>query len=66
MATVETNLASPAHVAEHEHHEPDSFWRKYIFSEDHKTIAKQYLFSGIFIYFPPKIIQKTKNKLTSP
>lgn len=48
MATVETNLASPAHVAEHEHHEPDSFWRKYIFSEDHKTIAKQYLFSGIF------------------
>lgn len=48
MATVETNIASPAHVAEHDHHEPDSFWRKYIFSEDHKTIAKQYLFSGIF------------------
>ncbi len=48
MATVETNLVSQAHVAEHDHHEPDSFWRKYIFSEDHKTIAKQYLFSGIF------------------
>ena len=51
MATVETNLTSPvqiAHTAEHEHHEPDSFWRKYIFSEDHKTIAKQYLISGIF------------------
>lgn len=48
MATVETNLASHAHVEEHEHHEPDSFWRKYIFSEDHKVIAKQYLISGIF------------------
>ena len=51
MATVETNLTSPvqiAHTTEHEHHEPDSFWRKYIFSEDHKTIAKQYLISGIF------------------
>ena len=31
----------------HEHHEL-SFIRKYIFSEDHKTIAKQYLISGIF------------------
>ncbi|MCY7359866.1 MAG: cbb3-type cytochrome c oxidase subunit I [Rudanella sp.] len=47
MATVETTLAAPAHIAEHEHHEPDNFWRKYIFSEDHKTIAKQYLISGI-------------------
>lgn len=48
MATVETHSTSLAHVEEHEHHEPDSFWRKYIFSEDHKTIAKQYLISGIF------------------
>jgi cytochrome c oxidase subunit I len=31
---------------EHEHHE-QSFIRKYIFSEDHKVIAKQYLISGI-------------------
>jgi len=30
----------------HEHHE-QSFIRKYIFSEDHKVIAKQYLISGI-------------------
>lgn len=30
----------------HEHHEL-SFIRKYIFSEDHKVIAKQYLISGI-------------------
>jgi cytochrome c oxidase subunit 1 len=34
------------HDHDHEHHQ--SFIRKYIFSEDHKVIAKQYLFSGIF------------------
>ncbi|GAB3687839.1 cbb3-type cytochrome c oxidase subunit I [Spirosoma flavus] len=47
MATESANLATVAHAAEHDHHEPQSFWRKYIFSEDHKTIAKQYLISGI-------------------
>ncbi|AUD03082.1 cytochrome c oxidase subunit I [Spirosoma pollinicola] len=47
MATLEANSAIVAHAAEHEHHDPQSFWRKYIFSEDHKTIAKQYLISGI-------------------
>lgn len=48
MATLEQTVAIPAQAVEHDHHEPQSFWRKYIFSEDHKTIAKQYLFSGIF------------------
>ena len=48
MATVSANPATLAHAVEHDHHEPQSFWRKYIFSEDHKTIAKQYLISGIF------------------
>ncbi len=46
MTTQETNVAVLPHVDEHEHHEL-SFWRKYIFAEDHKTIAKQYLISGI-------------------
>ncbi len=31
----------------HKPHEPASFWRNYVFSEDHKTIAKQYLITGI-------------------
>ena len=48
MVTLEQTVAIPAQAVEHDHHEPQSFWRKYIFSEDHKTIAKQYLFSGIF------------------
>ncbi|WP_373512390.1 cbb3-type cytochrome c oxidase subunit I [Persicitalea sp.] len=36
------------HEEVHAHHDDPNFWRKYIFSEDHKTIAKQYLISGIF------------------
>ena len=39
-----------AHDHEHEHHELN-FWTKYIFSTDHKTIAKQYLISGILWAF---------------
>ncbi|MHC4923767.1 MAG: cytochrome c oxidase subunit I [Planctomycetota bacterium] len=34
----------PAHI---HHTEPTSFWRKYVFSTDHKVIAKQYLWTGI-------------------
>ncbi|MCK6549939.1 cbb3-type cytochrome c oxidase subunit I [Myxococcota bacterium] len=30
------------------HHEPTSFVRKYLFSIDHKMIAKQFLWSGLF------------------
>jgi len=36
-------------IEDHEHHDhPQSFVAKYIFSTDHKVIAKQYLISGIF------------------
>ena len=39
---------SHAHDAHHEeHHHKDTFITKYIFSIDHKMIAKQYLISGI-------------------
>ncbi len=42
-----TAHAHDTHHDEHEHHEL-SFIRKYVFSEDHKTIGKQFLFTGIF------------------
>jgi cytochrome c oxidase subunit 1 len=29
------------------HPEPTSFWRRYVFSTDHKVIAKQFLWSGL-------------------
>ncbi|RMH38820.1 MAG: cytochrome c oxidase subunit I [Deltaproteobacteria bacterium] len=31
------------------HGEPTSFWRKYIFSVDHKVIGKQYMLTGLFM-----------------
>ncbi|MDP6928832.1 MAG: cbb3-type cytochrome c oxidase subunit I [Planctomycetota bacterium] len=31
------------------HHAEQSFWSKYIFSTDHKIIAMQYLFTGMFM-----------------
>ncbi len=51
MSTVNLHIDSHddvhAHDHEHEHHELP-FIRKYIFSEDHKVIAKQFLISGMF------------------
>ncbi len=41
--------ASPAHE---EHHHEQSFWRKYIFSTDHKVIGVQYAVTGLaFLLF---------------
>jgi cytochrome c oxidase subunit 1 len=34
----------------HEHHE-ETFWSKYVFSQDHKMIAKQFLITGIIMGF---------------
>jgi cytochrome c oxidase subunit 1 len=46
----EVHVHAHDHDHEHEHHEPN-FIQKYIFSEDHKTIAKQYLIMGILWAF---------------
>ncbi len=45
-AHVDTHGHGHDHHDDHHHHQ--SFIRKYIFSEDHKTIAKQFLVTGIF------------------
>jgi cytochrome c oxidase subunit I len=46
----DTNLhVDSSHGDDHDHHE--SFITKYIFSTDHKMIAKQYLITGIFWAF---------------
>ena len=50
MASTDVNLELQGDVVaheEHEHHE-DGFISKYIFSMDHKMIAKQFLVTGIF------------------
>jgi cytochrome c oxidase subunit 1 len=36
-----------AHDAHHEHHHHETFISKYVFSQDHKMIAKQFLITGI-------------------
>ena len=33
----------------HHHHAEQSFWSKYVFSTDHKMIAMQYMFTGMFM-----------------
>ncbi|MEE9521815.1 MAG: cbb3-type cytochrome c oxidase subunit I [candidate division NC10 bacterium] len=47
MSGPEPMRGSPA-AAPHSHHEDLGFWRTYVFSTDHKTIAKQYLAIGLF------------------
>ena len=36
---------------EHAHPEPTSFWKKYVFSTNHKMIGKQYMVTSIFFLF---------------
>src|SRR5215212_10866416 len=36
-----------AHEAHHEHHHHETFITKYVFSQDHKMISKQFLITGI-------------------
>ena len=49
MATTDIHIHHYVHHHddhEHEHHE-GNFWTKYIFSEDHKVIGKQFMITGI-------------------
>jgi cytochrome c oxidase subunit I len=47
--SAESHDHSHDHEHEHEHHHKDTFITKYIFSIDHKMIAKQYLITGILM-----------------
>lgn len=47
MSTTQIHVETEVHHDDHDHHEL-SFIQKYIFSEDHKVIAKQFLITGIF------------------
>jgi cytochrome c oxidase subunit 1 len=41
-------MTTVAHAPSTGHHEPMSFWRKYVFSTDHKIIGIQFLFVSLF------------------
>jgi len=49
MATLEDTSHNQAHA--HDDHEELSFWRKYIFSVDHKVIGIQYAITGLLFLF---------------
>ncbi|WP_298392890.1 cbb3-type cytochrome c oxidase subunit I [Flavobacterium sp.] len=49
MSHEHDNHGHDHHDDHHEHHHKDTFITKYIFSIDHKMIAKQYLLTGIFM-----------------
>jgi cytochrome c oxidase subunit 1 len=54
------------HGGEHEHHEL-GFWRKYIFSTDHKVIGIQYLLTGLtFLFFGFCLIMMMRWQLAYP
>ena len=42
------DLAAEQHE-DHGHHHKETFVTKYIFSQDHKMISKQYLITGLFM-----------------
>lgn len=48
METAELNVAEDQQHDAHDEHHEQGFVSKYIFSTDHKTIAKQFLLTGIF------------------
>ena len=47
VATVQHADVHESHDAHHEHHHHETFITKYVFSQDHKMIAKQFLVTGI-------------------
>jgi cytochrome c oxidase subunit 1 len=49
MATTDIHIHHDTHHDDHAHeHHEGNFWTNYIFSQDHKVIAKQFLITGIF------------------
>ncbi len=47
--SVNVNELSVEHQEDHGHHHKETFVTKYIFSQDHKMISKQYLITGLFM-----------------
>ena len=48
-ATVHHDHHDGHHAHHEEHHHEPGFWRKYVFSTDHKMISKQFLITAVFM-----------------
>ena len=59
--------APPPHVAHEAHHEELGFWRKYVFSTDHKVIGIQYAITGLlFLLFGFSLMMLMRWQLAYP
>ena len=59
--------ASKPHVAHEAHHEELGFWRKYVFSTDHKVIGIQYAVTGLlFLLFGFSLMMLMRWQLAYP
>src|SRR4026208_1460037 len=66
-AAVVVPKGSKAHVAHEVHHEELGFWRKYVFSTDHKVIGIQYAVTGLlFLLFGFSLMMLMRWQLASP
>ncbi|MDQ6940486.1 MAG: cbb3-type cytochrome c oxidase subunit I, partial [Verrucomicrobiota bacterium] len=68
-ASTDLAHAHPTHHDEHahDHHHELGFWRKYIFSTDHKVIGIQYGISGlIFLFFGFSLMMLMRWQLAFP
>ena len=62
-----TVAAPPAHGAHEAHHEELGFWRKYVFSTDHKVIGIQYGVTGLlFLLFGFTLMMLMRWQLAYP
>ena len=63
-----TTMGAAAHGHVHEHeHEELGFWRKYVFSVDHKVIGIQYAFTGLlFLLFGFTLMMLMRFQLAYP
>ena len=61
-------IAAPgSHVAHEAHHEELGFWRKYVFSTDHKVIGIQYAVTGmLFLLFGFSLMMLMRWQLAYP
>src|SRR4051812_2381577 len=60
-------VAHGAHAAHGAHHEELGFWRKYVFSVDHKVIGIQYGVSGlVFLFFGFSLMMLMRWQLAYP
>src|SRR5512138_875461 len=56
-----------AHAAHEAHHEEPGFWRKYVFSTDHKVIGIQYGITGLlFLFFGFSLMMLMRYQLAYP